>query len=167
MAPLRLIALEPDDMPVLSAHVQDAVLKVSDLRYMPRERRFVLALNRFAWETGGRSERSGLFRPKTTTYERRRSVLHFDQVSAVRQKNIRLAAPDAVLNLLAVVHTPGDGPLETIELVFSGGGAIRLDVDVIEAQLADMGGAWETASKPAHDDDVSDETNAGLAKDDG
>lgn len=150
MTPLKLIALDADDLEIISAHVQDAVLKVGDIVYLPNERRLVLAMNRFNWQAD-----------KQTSGERRRTVLHFERVESVRQRNIRRDSREAVLNLLAVTFEAGNEPGGTINLVFSGGGAIRLDVECIEARLGDLGAAWETSSRPHHE--VSEEAGAERA----
>jgi hypothetical protein len=142
MDALKLVALDREDLQIVSAHVQDAVMKVGDLRYTPREKRFVAAMNRYAWEDSG-----GLFRKKR---ERRNSVLHFDRVLAARTAGIDPTRPDEVLSLLAVSFAPGEAPAGIIELVFSGGGTIRLDVECIEARLSDLGGAWQASSTPIH-----------------
>ena len=86
---LRLAAIDEEDLAVVSAYVQDAVLKVGDMVYLPTEHRFALAMNRFTWEKaeGGRRR----------DYERRRAALTFDRVNAVRTHNIDRNRPDAVL----------------------------------------------------------------------
>ena len=145
MSQLKLVALDEQDLSVVSAHAQDAVMKVGDLSWRAAERRFVAAVNRFVWEN-----RPGIFRRSN---ERRRSALHFEAVRGVRTTGISRDRPDDVLSLLAIRFEPGaDAPAGTVELTFSGGAAIRLDVDYIEARLADLGAAWETASRPVHRD---------------
>ena len=143
MSQLKLVALDVQDLEIVSAHVQDAVMKVGDLSYRPSEKRFVVAMNRFVWEN-----KSGFFKQNN---ERRRSVLHFESVRQVKTAGFSREAADEVLSLLAVRFEPGaELPAGVIELVCSGGAAIRLDVDYIEARLADLGAAWETASRPQH-----------------
>lgn len=142
MEPLKLLALDLDDLGIVSAHVQDAVCKVADLDYRPAEKRFVLALNRFV-----RDGREGLPR---RSWERRNAVLHFDRVRAVRSAGIDRGSADDVLSLLAIRFEETDPPAGVLELVFAGGAALRLDVECIEARLADLGGAWETRSQPVH-----------------
>jgi len=139
---LKLTALDRDDLEIVSAHMQDAVVKVSDLRFLKAKRKFVLIANRFAWErvhAGGR-------RP----YERRRSGLQFARVQAVKALRIRPDAADSVLSLLSIGFEPADPPSGAIVLNFSGGSTIRLDVECIEVQLDDLGPAWETAHMPSH-----------------
>lgn len=140
---LKLIALDADDLAIVSAHVQDAVVKVGDISWQPAEKRFVVPMNRFVWEIV-----SGKFRKPHN--ERRNSVLHFDRVMGVRAFGIDRNSKNEILSLLAVRFEPAAEPAGTIELTFAGGGAIRLDVEVIEARLSDLGGAWEASSRPKH-----------------
>lgn len=154
MDDLKLMAVDEEDLGILSAHCQDAVVRGADVTYRIGERRFVLVLNRFVWEKETARRRSP-FRSRAE-HERRRSVLHFDRVTAVSSRGLSKDDPDAVLALLAVLFHPADAPSGTVELVFAGGAAIRLSVECIEAQLADVGGAWSTPSRPDHerDDDL-------------
>lgn len=147
---LKLAAIDEEDLAVVSAHVQDAVLKVGDMVYLPKERRFALAMNRFAWETADDGSRRG--------HERHRAALIFDRVRAVKTSGIDRARPDAVLELLAVAFDPTDAPAGLVTLFFAGGGAVRIEVEVIEARLADLGAAWAARAKPSHD--IDSETKA-------
>ena len=140
---LRLAAIDEEDLAVVSAHVQDAVLKVGDMIYLPQERRFALAMNRFIWEKAGDGKRRD--------FERRRTALTFDRVSKVRTHKIDRDRPEAVLELLAVRFAATDSPAGQVSLVFAGGAAVEIDIEVIEVRLADLGAAWATRAKPAHD----------------
>ena len=142
MTQLRLIALDEQDLDVVSAHVQDAVARVADLAYLPSERRFVMTMNRLVWE-----KKRGLFGGKP---ERRRSVLHFEGVSGVRFAGFSREAGDDVLSVLALRFEAGEAPAGAIEIVCAGDAAIRLEVDFVEARLADLGAAWEASSQPRH-----------------
>lgn len=144
---LRLAAIDDEDLAVISAHVQDAVLKVGDLVYLPADRRFALAMNRFSWEKATDMKP----RRKRDGFERRRAALTFDRVLRVRTTGIDRTRPDTVLELLALGFTPVDPPTGIVSLVFAGGAAIELEVEVIEARLADLGPAWATASVPRHE----------------
>ena len=140
MADLKLLALDSEDLEVISAHVQDAVVRVGDMGYARGDRRFALLMNRFDWETGtGRDK--GL---------RKRAALHFDGVQSVVAAGIDLNAQDGVLELLAIHFAPADGPSGDVELNFAGGGTVRLAVECLEARLQDLGAAWAAAAKPAH-----------------
>jgi len=149
---LRVAAIDEEDLAVVSAYVQDSVLKVGDMVYLPKEHRFAVAMNRFIWEEADDGRRKD--------YERRRAALTFDRVEKVQTSGIDRNRPDAVLELLAVSFTVTDNPAGTIELIFAGGGAVRVDVEVIEARLADLGTAWATKAKPTHD--LPGETKAGA-----
>lgn len=148
MHDLKLVALDAEDLEVMSALVQDAVLKVEDLEWRPREHRFLVAMNRFAWETCPEATLA----TKPVNFERRRACLHFDRVLKVRSARIARERPETVLELLAVTfRADEEGPAGEVELVFAGGGAVRLTVECLEAQLADLGAAWATKTRPAHD----------------
>ncbi|WP_250157137.1 DUF2948 family protein [Tianweitania aestuarii] len=140
---LKLAALDEDDLKIVSVHVQDAVIRVGDMHWDKAARRFLLEMNRFAWESP-----SGSVLNKR--YERRRAVLHFDGVQAVRANGISRDKLDEVLVLLSIRFTPEDAPAGTIELIFAGDIALRLDVEYVESRLADLGAAWEAGAKPSH-----------------
>lgn len=142
MDALKLAALDAEDLAVIAACLQDAVVKIGDIDWRPREKRLTLALNRFVWEKADRVRRGG---------ERRRSVLHLARVESLRSTRIRRDAPDAVLALLTVRFEPSDGPAGSIFLEFAGGGRICASVECIEASLVDLGAAWATANRPAHE----------------
>jgi Protein of unknown function (DUF2948) len=141
MNPLKLIALDKDDIEIVSTHLQDAVVKVGDIVWLPAEKRLVLGLNRFDWEACGEI---------TPCYQRRRTALRFERVLACRCRNVSQAAKDTVLNLLAVEYAESDAPAGTVTLTFSGGAALRLEVECLECELADLGPVWTTSCCPDH-----------------
>ena len=137
MSPLRLTALDADDLGVVSAAVQDALVAVRDCAWLKDEGRFVLLLNRFRWE-GGAGD--------ATAHSRTHSALVFNEVKAVRHLEIPLGEPDRMLELLAVVQEdPG-----TVTLRFAAGRAIRLEIGRLACHLGDVGEPWPTPWKPAH-----------------
>jgi hypothetical protein len=140
---LKLAAIDEEDLAVISAHVQDAVQRVGDLVYLPRERRFAAGMNRFLWEQAEDTPRQD--------FERRRAALTFDRVRGVQTSQIDRADAEAVLELLAIGFEPAEPPAGHVLLVFAGGGAVRVEVECIEARLADLGPAWPTKAKPSHD----------------
>src|SRR5262245_14488070 len=147
MKDLKLIALDAEDLAVLSAHLQDAVLQVGDMAYLARERRFALVANRFDWD-GALREKGG-----REPFQRRRAGLRLERVVGAKVSGIDLTESSAPLAVLALTFEPGDLPGGVITLRFSGGGAVRLDVECIEAELKDLGAAWVTRHKPEHADD--------------
>lgn len=133
---LRLLAVDEEDLAVISAALQDAVLKVGDIRFERQARRLTLVLNRFRWE-GGRRERV-------------RAALQLGDVEAVQTRRIRRSAKDAVLELLTLTFEPGDPPGGTLTLAFAGGGDLRATVECIDAVLADLSAPWPTPRAPGH-----------------
>ena len=142
---LRLVALDPESLTIVSAHVQDAVAKVRDLVWLPREHKFALGMNRFVWVSAGGG------RGVAGMPERRRAALHFDRVSSVQSLGFDRRRRDTVLSLLAIRFQPGEGPSGHVEIDFAGGGTLRLAVECIEAQLTDLGPAWAAKNRPRHD----------------
>jgi hypothetical protein len=142
---LKLIALDGDDIEVVSAHLQDAVVKAADVHWRPSERRVVVGLNRFDWESANGSA------PK---FRRRRAALRFERVSACKCRNCAATEKDQVLNLLAIRFEPTDLPAGVVTLMFSGGAALRLEVECLEAELADLGPVWVTECCPAHAQEI-------------
>jgi hypothetical protein len=139
--PLKLIALDAEDLAIVSAHLQDAVLKLADIAWLPAEKRFALAARRFDWQAAQGGER-----------RRRLSALHFERVGAARSTKLDPAATDAVLNLLAITFAEREAPAGEVTLHFSDGAAIRLDVECIEVQMKDLGPVWEAVATPEHRD---------------
>lgn len=152
--PLKLLALDAEDLAIVSAHLQDAVTRVGDLVYLKDERRFALAASRFDWLSAveGKGNR------------RRRSAVHFDRVTGVKARGIDRSKPGECLCLLAVTFEEGDAPSGSLRLDFAGGACIKLDVECVEARLADLGPAWEARCCPEHADDLEPEGTATAAQ---
>ncbi len=138
---LKFIALDEEDLEVVSTHLQDAILKVSEVLWRPQEKRVIIALNRFDWE-GAQGE--------APQNRRRRAALRFERVMSCKCRGVDCAGKDQVLNLLAVEFAATSAPSGIVTLTFSGGGAIRLEVECLEAELADLGPTWITANCPHH-----------------
>jgi hypothetical protein len=136
---LRLTAKDTEDLKVISAQMQDALVRLADIRYLAKSRQFAFVANRFAWEQ----------QPKS---ERRRSGLHFEHVLNVKQQGIVEQAQDAILSLLAITFEPGPEPSGTVVLTFSANCSIKLNVEYLDLHLKDLGGAWATDLKPNHGD---------------
>jgi hypothetical protein len=147
---LRLQALDAEDLACLSALLQDALIRVGDLAFLPEKRRFALIGSRFDWaaEANGRRERC-------------RSGLHFEGVRRVRHRRIARDRPDAILELLAVTFEPaGEPPGGVVSLIFAGGAAISLEVECVEARLLDLGPRWGVAACPSHELDEGGEARS-------
>ncbi|MEL6289254.1 MAG: DUF2948 family protein [Pseudomonadota bacterium] len=163
MTPLRLIALEPEDLTVISAAMQDAIIRVGAIEWQRGQGTFLLSGNRFAWEAddGPASAGGG---------ERRYAALKFARVEGVSLQGISRDDPEMMLSLLSIQFTPGDAPSGRIVLTFAGDGGIALDVECVEVELADVGPAWDTPRTPSHsivgDDDQSPDTEGDVTGED-
>lgn len=142
---LKLFALDAGDLAVISAHVQDAVLKVAEMAYLPRDQRFVLICNRFDRSPAVPGAIAG-------PPQRRRAALRFERVQKAQLQAINLAQRDTVLSLLALQFEPGVEPSGHVTLIFSGQSAVRLTVESIELALEDLGPAWAASQAPVHPD---------------
>jgi hypothetical protein len=153
---LKLVALDKDDIEVISAHVQDSLVKIADILWRPSEHRFVIVLNRFDWISAAGIAEAGKVSGTTAgtsakpDYRRCRTALRFERVLACKCRNLDQTAKDAQLNLLAVEFAETDSPAGIVSLIFSGGGVIRLDVECLEAELADLGEVSAAAICPDH-----------------
>lgn len=150
MPELKLIALDQEDLAVLSAHLQDAVLKVQDIAYLPRDKRFAALANRFDWAEAMAGGGQG-----SEPYARRRAALRFERVLSAKLQGIDLDNKAAVLSLLALSFEAGEAPAGSVTLHFADGAAIRLGVECIEAEMKDLGPVWQARAKPQHPDDAS------------
>lgn len=138
MPRLRLAASDAEDLDVLSARLQDAVFKLKDARWQAKQRRFAAVVNRLQWEEGGRT--------------RVRAGLHFNGVLKAQSSMVKLGAGEAVVSILALRFTANgnEDPGGVVEIVLAGGGTIRLTVECIEAELADLTAPWTARATPDH-----------------
>lgn len=130
----KLIALDADDLAVISAHVQDAAVRLGDVIWRQSEKRLVVGMNRIDWEQT---------LPENSTDDavvrRLISALRFDRVLSCKSRNIDLQAPETALELLGIEFHIADAPGGSAVLMFADGGALRLDVECLECELADIG----------------------------
>jgi Protein of unknown function (DUF2948) len=129
-ARLKLIALDADDLAVISAHVQDARVNVADIIWRQGERRLVIGMNRLDWEQTLEGE---------TSPRRLIAALRFDRVLSCKSRNIDMGTPEAGLELVGIEFHADDAPSGSAVLLFSHGGALRLDVECLECELTDLG----------------------------
>jgi Protein of unknown function (DUF2948) len=142
---LKLVALDKDDIEVVSTHVQDARVRVGEILWQPHDHRFIMPVNRFDWMAAVDAKPEN--RPD---YRRCRTALRFERVLACKFRGFDQSNKNGELNLLAVEFAEHDSPSGTVILTFSGGGVIRLDVECLEAELADLGEAFTAELCPDH-----------------
>ena len=138
-ARLRLRARDSEDLMVLSAHLQDAIVPISDMAYLGRDRSFVMVVNRFLWTRGSQPDKD------TDHHLRTNSGVRFLGVTRVHARNINQRKRGQLLELLSVRHE-----VDAIHLTFAGGGEIRLEAAEIDAVLEDIDEPWPTRRLPSH-----------------
>lgn len=132
--PLRLLAEDADDLHIISAALQDAILRPVDIAWEPQARRVTLALSRFCWECGG---------------TRVMSAMQFGDVLSVKSRRLP-RGPEHALELLAMDFEPGEAPGGRIIMMFAGGGDLRIDVECLDAVLTDLSERWPARVAPTH-----------------
>lgn len=150
--PLRLRAEDAEDITVLAACLQDATVKTADMVWQPKQRRFVLVLNRFRWEDEAPQLDGQKMRPliRATPHVRVQAGLHFEGVLGVQSAGIDRDNAKQVLDLLSILVDPGEDGAATVTLVFAGGGAVKLEVECVDAQMQDLGQPWPVRRAPQH-----------------
>lgn len=134
LEPLRLLAEDADDLSIISAALQDAILRPVDIVWEPGARRVTLALSRFCWECGG---------------TRVMAAMQFGDVAAVKSRRLP-RGPESALELLAMDFVPGEAPGGKVILMFAGGGDLRIDVECLDAVLTDLSERWPARIAPTH-----------------
>jgi hypothetical protein len=141
---LSLLVEDEEDLSIVSVYLQDAIVRLGDIAYLPKSRRFAFLANRYCWEC----DREGV------AGSRKLAGIHFDSVIRAKSTQIRRTNPDAMLQLLAVRFSPANAQSEdksgVVDLCFAGGGCIRLDVECIDAALRDLSTPWQAQMRPAH-----------------
>jgi hypothetical protein len=149
---LKLRAHDQEDLHVIAANLQDAIIPVSEMLFLPNAQRFILVANRFRWHEAATipaasSPGDALFEDgRPSHFERIHSGLRFDGVRAVRSRGFDRRARSQMLSLLTIVAADG-----AIDLVFAGGADLRLEAAQIDCRLEDIGEAWPTSWRPQHE----------------
>lgn len=134
LEPLRLLAHDEDDLRIVSAALQDAILRPRDVKWEREARRLTVTLSRFCWECGG---------------TRVLSALQFGDVVAVRARGLSPQG-EAMQELLAIDFVPGDPPGGSAVLMFAGGADLAVEVECLDLVLADLSDRWRARARPEH-----------------
>ena len=140
---LKLLATSDEDLRVIAAHLQDAIVSVQDIANLKKNRIFLIQLNRFMWE----DVEKGVFRKN----KRIRTVLKFDNIISVLSKNIDMKDDKSFLDFLTIESNLLPDKSYEIKLIFSGDSVIKIKSEVIDVSLDDQGSPWETKTQPKHD----------------
>src|SRR5262245_21239391 len=157
--PLKIVAHDADDLAVVSACLQDALIPLNEMRYLPAELRFILVANRFRWERAAAPGKEPAPEVDATfesdedfgDLQRINAGICIDRVTAVRSRGIDRSKPDDFLSLLSL-NMDGNKLL----LVFAGGGVLQIEVEGLALFLSDLGKAWPTQWQPDHVPDAAD-----------
>ncbi|MSO71676.1 MAG: DUF2948 family protein [Alphaproteobacteria bacterium] len=148
-APLRLRAESRDDLEVIAACLQDAIVAAQDIRYLPGERRFAFIANRFRWEETPRAgEQPGANAARLA--ERVLCGVVFETIESTQSRGIGRSGAKPFLDLLSIAVEPSPSG-QALVLTFAGGAAIRLNAERIEARIEDLSEPWPTQWQPRHD----------------
>ena len=139
---LKLIARTVEDLRVVSAHLQDAIVNINDIANLKKNKILLLQLNRFMWE----DVEKGLFRKN----KRIRTILKFENVIKVKSRNINLAGKDKFLDFLTIETNQMTDNNYEMKILFAGDSIVKVTAEVIEVTLDDQGEAWDTKNKPKH-----------------
>ena len=141
---LKLIARTTEDLRVISAHLQDSIVKTSDIANLKKNKIFLMQLNRFMWE----DVEKGVFRKN----KRIRTVLKFENILKVASKNVDQNKNDRFLDFLAIETIKMPDKNYEMNLIFSGDAVLKLVAEAIEVTLDDQGSPWVSKNKPEHKD---------------
>lgn len=133
--PLKLIARSGEDIQVISALLQDALLASADMQFIPDDNSFVVLANRYCLEGDAKAP------------QRRLCGLKIGEVEKVQTNGMQRAAGQ-FYNLLSIAYEEAGNCLI---LTFSGGAAIRLHIAGISAALRDVAEAHPSFARPEHE----------------
>ena len=139
---LKLIARTEEDLRVVSAHLQDAIVNVSDIANLKKNKIFLMQMNRFMWE----DVEKGVFRKN----KRIRTIIKIENVINVHAKNINQSKKDKFLDFLTIETNRMPDNNYEMKIVFAGDSIIKIISEVIEVTLDDQGEAWDTKNMPKH-----------------
>ncbi len=133
--PVRLRAHDPDDLTVVSALLQDALVPLADMAYFKDERRFIFAVNRYRWDDPAEPSRT-------------HALLSFQEANGVQSRGVDRNKPNHIYALLSLVYADG-----VVQAEFAGGASLRIRVQKLDCLLEDVGEPWPAVREPKHDDD--------------
>jgi hypothetical protein len=145
---LKLRAEDQADLVILSTHAQDMVLRVGDIAYLAKARRFALMGQRFQWEAS--ADRS----------MRVRAALRVETVLAVRAQGFNPTDSDLVLNLLEI-KAHETAALAVIDFIFSDNKSLRLEAEALDLWLEDVGAPYPARGVPDHAVDLDADAQPG------
>ena len=120
----KIIAKSPDDLKFISAYCHKAKVKISDIKYLPKNKIFIISLERYNRETEEKKNKIN-------------SVIKFEFVESTKSKKIDQNDQGSILELLAIDIFKKNLKYEIV-LLFSDNKIINLNAEVIEITLEDQ-----------------------------
>lgn len=145
---VKLKAADAQDLSIISALMQDAIGKTTEIAWLPAKRIFALVVNRFRWEDAETAKSEG------RDYERVRAGLHVEDVSEARFRGFDIAKGQEVFEILSVTFTAGEDGTGHVVIDCAGGAGFDLTVETLDVRMADMDMIWHTKHLPKHEDEV-------------
>ena len=159
-APLKLRIQDEEDLRAAAACLQDALVQIGEMAYLPQEQRFAMVTNRFCWECAA-AQRDDLpddnaapeppddaaFEADHPPFERVHTGISFEGVRAVRLRGIDRRRRSELLELLTMMMQNGK-----LYLLFAGDAAIELTIDGLRGRIEDLCEPWPTRWRPHHPD---------------
>ena len=139
----RLIAFDAEDLAVVAVNLQDALVRVGDMAYLPRSKQFAMVTSRFDWIDAAKNRNS-------CGCERSRTGVHFGRVLKVSCRGFCHRDEALILNLLDIAFEETEPPAGFVEFIFSSDCALRLEVECVEAEIRDLGPRWKARTTPRH-----------------
>jgi hypothetical protein len=136
--PLKLRAIDIQDLAVVSAFLQDSIANVSEMAYLPEQRLFVLAVCRFRWERAVSASPEQIF-------ERVSCAITINDVDTPKYRGFSLKDRHRTMPLLAITFDDSE-----VTLTFGGEAAVRLPVTGLDLRVEDFGKCWPTKTTPEH-----------------
>ena len=129
---MKLNAIDTEELKIIATVLQDGLIEVSDVKYLPSIRTFIVMITRFMWEE----------KIVNKTNNRTKAVLVFEDVLAVHSRNIDQMNKTKVLELLTFNFYNNKSKNIEIELLFNNDATIKLETEVVQAKLEDQGEPW-------------------------
>ncbi len=145
---VKLMAQDAQDLSIISALMQDAIGKTTEIAWLPDRRIFALVVNRFRWEDAASAEAEG------RAYERVRAGLHVQDVSHAKFRGFDVAKGQEAFEMLSLTFTPGEDGTGHVVIDCAGGAGFDLTVEALDVRMADMDTVWRTQHLPKHEDEA-------------
>jgi len=143
---LSLVAQNEEDLVVISTLCQDSIIKVANIKWAKKSKRFYLLINRFCWELNELSKK------KSSNMLRINSIMSFNSVLSVKSAGIQQNNNSDITSLLTINYNFFNFEKQAIDLIFSGNSQITLNIECIDVFLKDISEPFEgtTSKQPKH-----------------